>query len=192
MSVNRGGSNWWTDTSPAYNSPGGATYGGGGGYGAIGVTGFRNELDARRSMAGPESQYPDGYLGTIIDRQQDKLLAKVQERLTDRSYQRGVHVGSKIGERQYFWNADMDPDMGLMREASTAQMDADGKIWVQKFAPTLDPVERLAHMGKTAGLSAPEQMQVARKFGVDPAKNPVVNPDPGRREAMQRFLPRYV
>lgn len=184
------GSNWWQNTSPANNSPGGTTVGGGG-YG-VGQISYRNELDARRVMAGQDSQYPDGYLGTIIDRQQDKLLGKVQERLTDRSYQRGVHLGSKIGQRQYLWDSVMNPDMGMQREAASAEMDQDGKIWVKRFAPTMDPVERLAHMGKTAGMSAPEMDNVARRYGVDPAKNPVVNPDPSKRAAMKDFLPRYV
>ena len=48
----------------------------------------------------PGAAYPDGYLGTITDRQQDKLLGAVQSRLTDRSYQRGVHKAREAGHRQ--------------------------------------------------------------------------------------------
>lgn len=142
-------------------------------------------------MAGQESAYPDGYLGTIIDRHEDKLLEKVQQRLTDRSYQRGVHLGSKIGQQQYVWDAAVNPEAGIMRQAATATVDQDGKILVARFAPSLDPVERLAHMGKTAGMSAAQMDAVARQFGVDPGKNPVVNSDPDRRARMQKMLPRY-
>jgi hypothetical protein len=182
------GQNWYVNNQPGPASPGGTTVGGGG-YGA-GAVQYRNDLDARRSMAGRESQYPDGYLGTITDRHQDKLLGKVQEKLSERSYQRGVHVGSKIGREQYSWNAVMNPDLGLQLE-SRAVVDQDGKFIVQRFAPTLDPVERLAHMGKTAGLSAPQLDAVARQYGVDPGKNPVVNPDPMARSRYQKMLPRY-
>lgn len=181
--------NWWTNTSPASNSPGGTTVGGGG-YGAASIS-YRGELDARRSVAGQDSQYPDGYLGTIINRREDRLLGKIQERLNDRSYQRGVHVGSKIGQGQYLWDAQVNPDAGIARQAATAVVDPDGKILTARFAPGLDPVERLAHMGKTAGMSAPEMDAVARQYGVDPGKNPVVNTDPDRRARMQKMLPRY-
>ncbi len=183
--------NWWVNTSPANISPGGATVGGGG-YGVDGVT-YRSELDARRVMAGRDSQYPDGYLGTITDRQQDKLLAKVQEKLSERSYQRGVHVGSKVGMDSYFWNQILNPDMGLARQARAVVDTSTGAVRYEamRFAPTLDPVERLAHMGKTAAMSAPELDAVARKYGVDPAKNLVVNPDPMARDRYQKMLPRY-
>jgi hypothetical protein len=115
-------------------------------------------------MAGQESQYPDGYLGTIVDRQQDKLLAKVQSRLGDRNYQRGVHVGSKIGQGQYMWSPEFNPEIGLERQARAVQ---DGNVIVTaRFAPAGDPTERLAHLGKTAGMSSPEAMGLARQYGV--------------------------
>lgn len=129
-------------------------------------------------MAGQESQWPDGYLGTIVDRQQDKLLAKVQERLNDRSYQRGVHVGAKIGQGQYHWSPGFNPDSGLARQAQAVQ---DGNVIVtSRFAPTGDPVEVLAHLGKTSGMAAPETMALARKYGLD------VGP---ARTQLQQFLP---
>lgn len=181
--------NWYVNTQPGPSSPGGTTVGGGG-YGAGGIS-YRNELDARRSMAGQESQYPDGYLGTITNRREDRLLSAVQDRLTDRSYQRGVHLGSKIGQRQYMWTPDVNPDVGLQRQAATAVVDPEGKILTERFAPSLNPVELLAHMGKTAGMSAAQMDQVARQFGVDPGKNPVVNPDPTARARMQKFLPPF-
>lgn len=164
------GNSWWVNSQPGPTFPGGATTGGGG-YGTDAVS-YRNPLDARRSMAGQESAYPDGYLGTIVDRQQDKLLAKVQERLNERSYQRGVHVGSKVGQGQYYWSRQFNPESGLERQAHAAQV---GNVMVTaKFAPALDPAERLAHMGK-AGITSPEVMGMARQYGVDvrPGPNPM-------------------
>lgn len=158
------GSNWWLNTQPGPAAPGGTTVGGGG-YGTNGIS-YRSPLDARRSMAGQESQWPDGYLGTITDRQQDKVLAKVQEKLTERSYQRGVHVGSKVGQDQYYWTPTVNPDCGLQRQA--AAVLEGNVILTARFAPSGDPAERLAHMGKTAGLTPPEAMNLARQYGVDP------------------------
>jgi hypothetical protein len=179
------GNNWQVLTQPGPAFPGGTTVGGG-------AIPFRDSLDARRSMSGrtPEAEYPDGYLGTITDRHQDKVLGKVKERLTDRSYQRGVHVGSTVGQRAYFWGNGTSPQAGLLREAQFTQ--GPYTMDVPRYAPSGNPVEKLAHMGKTAGLTPPEQMEIARKYGVNPAINPVVNPDPTRRARMQKMLPGYV
>ena len=179
--------NWWTDSSPAFNSPGGTTYGGGG---SLDMASYHYELDARRSLATSDAQYPDGYLGTITDRRQDRLLQTLQRRLTARSYQRGVHVGSKIGHDQYFWPKDFDPDSGIERQAATAIMDGY-TIDVQRFAPTGNPVELLAHEGKTAGMSPPGAEAIYRRYGVDPSVNQVVLQDPDRKARMQKMLPNY-
>jgi hypothetical protein len=154
--------NWWVTSSPI-SVPGGTTTGGGG-YGTDAIS-YRDQLDARRSMAGQESAYPDGYLGTITNRQQDKLLAAVKNRLNERSYQRGVHVGGRIGQDQYLWSPGFNPEIGLARQAGAVQ---DGNVIVTaRFAPALDPTERLAHMGKAA-ITSPELMGLARQTGVDP------------------------
>lgn len=159
-------SNWWVNSQPGPAAPGGTTTGGGG-YGTDAVS-YRDQLDARRSMAGQESQYPDGFLGTITNRQQDKLLGAVKNRLNERSYQRGVHVGSRIGQGQYLWSAEFNPEIGLAREAAAVQ---NGNVLlVPRFAPTLDPTERLAHMGKAA-ITSPELMGLARQTGVDPGSS---------------------
>src|SRR5437763_11635062 len=75
---------------------------GGGGHQAIG---YRSGLDARRSAGGadrvPSAEYPDGYLGTITARRDDRLLKNVQSRLTERSYQRGVHKGERVDPQDY-------------------------------------------------------------------------------------------
>lgn len=181
-------SNWQQLTAPGATFPGSPGVAGGG-YGS-GIA-FRDTLDAKRSMMGrtPEAEYPDGYLGTITNRQQDKVLGKIQERLNDRSYQRGVHVGSKIGRDQYYWTAAVNPDLGLRREL--AGVRGPHTIDVPRYAPAGNPVERLAHMGKTAGLTPPEQMEIARKYGVNPGVTVAVA-DPARRARLRKWLPGYV
>jgi len=183
-------SNWWIDTQPGPAFPGGATTGGGGSAGAIQ---YRTPLDQARAAQGriPSAEYPDGYLGTITDRHQDKLLQNLQSRLTDRSYQRGVHLGSKIGKEQYFWPAAGDVRPGMRLELEVSLVKSGYTYDMPRFAPTGNPVERLAHLGKTAGLSPPEQMKVAKQMGVSFAKNPVVIMDPTRAARMTKMLPSY-
>lgn len=184
-------SNWWVPSQPANNMPGQATYGGGGSLNA-GAVQYRSPLDAQRAAKGsiPEAEYPDGYLGTITDRHEDRLLEAVQERLTERSYQRGVHKGEKISRTDYFWDTSVVDPMGRLRAQAKAAKTGY-TMSVPRYAPKGNPVERLAHMGKTAGLSAPEQQNVYRQYGVSMARNPIVINDPGRQERMQRMLPRY-
>jgi hypothetical protein len=82
---------------------------------------FRDELDAFRSMwrRTPEGQYPDGYLGTITARRDDKLLRTLRSRETQRSYQRGVHKGERIDPGDYIWPEQFNLESGLKREATT-------------------------------------------------------------------------
>jgi hypothetical protein len=184
------GPNWQLITQPGATFPGGAGVAGGGGY--TGAVQFHDPLDRKRSMQGrtPEAEYPDGYLGTIIDRQQDKLLAKVQERLTDRSYQRGVHVGSKVGRSAYFWTDDVNPEAGLIRQSHVVMnkytMDTE------RYAPRGNPVERLHSSMHDAMLSPAEEAEMYRKYKVNQGLNPVVMPSPGRRALLQKMLPGYV
>lgn len=184
---------WWVPTQPGPAFPGGATTGGGGTVKTSGTIQYRTPLDASRAANKlPQAEYPDGYLGTIIDRQQDKLLDAVQNRLTERSYQRGVHKGEKIARSDYFWDTSVvDPDGGIKREARTAVRTGD-TISVRRWAPKGNPVERLAHMGKLGGLTAPEQHQLYKQYGVSIAKNPVVIQDPTRTARMQKMTPPWV
>ena len=170
MQASPGGSpsNWWVRNDGLMPQGSAPALGGGGSiglpsYDTGGSVPYRNILDANRSAQGPIAggSYPDGYLGNIIDRHADKLLSKVQERLTDRSYQRGTHVGSKVSPKDYFWNRDdpvtpdIDPMAGIRRQANVRQ---EGNLKItRRFGPVGNPVERLAHFGKTAGMSTPEQ-----------------------------------
>lgn len=85
------------------------------------VMSFRDPLDARRAMQGqvPTAQYPDGYLGTIQSRREDRLLDSLKNRQNQRSYQRGVHKGEKVDPGDYMWPAEFGPMTGLERQART-------------------------------------------------------------------------
>jgi hypothetical protein len=194
----RGGntSNWWVPSQPASNTPGSISYGGGGGFSGSGyrsdVIQYRSNLDAARAGHGQIGQaaYPDGYLGTLSqDRRQDKLLDAVINKLTDRSYQRGVHKGEKIDYGDYFWPDGFKPDAGLSREARTA-VRGRNTIAVERYAPKGNPVERLAHLGKLGGLSAPEQENLYKQYGVSMAKNPIVINNPNNKPYIDKMRPR--
>lgn len=145
--------NW--SYNPPVGQQGSATVGGNGG---LPLAGFRSILDARISMAAgrtPEAQYPDGYLGSVIDRRGDKLLQTVRNNA--RSYTRGVHKGSKISPTDYFWPDDFNP-MTVM-EARMA-----GQRWT---APG-SPIERLTHYGKTMSMAEANQLKQELNIPIDP------------------------
>lgn len=124
-------------TSYAYNNPFGmnsaAPVQGGGGGGGDSTMGslrrmapgevpepfFRDDMDFQRAMYRrvPSAEYPDGYLGTMRFRRDDRLMANIQGRLNQRQYQRGVHKGERIDPGDYFWQPDFNPRSGLEREA---------------------------------------------------------------------------
>lgn len=179
--------NWYVPSQPYNGQPGQATYGGGG---SADVLQARTPLDAKRMASGLGfASYPDGYLGNITDRREDKLLEAVQEQLNKKSYQRGVHKGEKIAHTDYFWPANSDPMRRIRAESRYIQ--GENTMSVPRFAPTGNPVERLAHMGKTAGMSSSETTALYRQYGVSQAKNPVVISDPSAKARMQRMLPSY-
>lgn len=81
----------------------------------------RSDLDFARLGIGraPEAEYPDGYLGTIRSRRDDRgrptdtVLDSLKGRQTQRGYQRGVHKGERIDPAQYMWPSEMRPDRRL-------------------------------------------------------------------------------
>lgn len=189
------GNNWWVDAGSYNGMPGGTAVGGGG---DTSVVMPRDPLDAKRMANGlaPGASYPDGYLGTITDRREDRLLGAVQSRLTDRSYQRGVHKGEKLGTDSYYWTADCNPQMGLQRQSMARPADQEGAtvLMTQRHTPVGNPVENLTALGNSAALSPEQQMQVSKQFGVDPAQNPLpmatTDPDRYTRMMQTNMLPR--
>lgn len=88
-------------------------------YGGSMVVGPRDRLDSLRMGGGklPEAEYPDGYLGTIRSRREDRLLNAMKTKLGDRNYQRGVHKGIRIEPQDYFWPEELPADRGIQLQA---------------------------------------------------------------------------
>jgi hypothetical protein len=120
----------WAETN--FLSP----YGNQGQGGGVPEPWWRDQLDFRRSMfrQTPEAQYPDGYIGTIRTRRDDRLLDSLKNRVTQRSYQRGVHKGERIDPGDYLWPAAFQPDRGLKLEAA-GQRQAPVGIIVDRPTP---------------------------------------------------------
>lgn len=149
--------------------------------GAGGLYGYNNQggagtpvahdtMDALRIGVGrvPSAEYPDGYLGTIRSRRDDRLLDSVKSRVNQKAYQRGVHKGERIEPSMYFWPQEFTPDMGLMRQMR-AQVDSSSGATVYRaarFAPQthLTPAPHLVNDGKSNLVSdAPGQIDVRRQ-----------------------------
>lgn len=124
-----------------------------GGYG--GSVAARGDLDAIRIGTGriPSAEYPDGYLGTIRSRRDDRILDSVKSRLNQKAYQRGVHKGERIEPSQYFWPESFNDNMGLQRQARAKQVNINGAVvWqAQNFSPlsNLVPAPHLVNDGKS-------------------------------------------
>ena len=168
----------WQHLSPmGVPQPGAPIHGGGGGRT---VSGYRDILDARRSAAAPRTpnaEYPDGYLGEVRSRREDRLLNAVQSRLTARNYQRGVHKGEKIGSDDYFWPPEFNPMSGL-------EAQARGEKWGPVGST---PAEQINHLGKNHLMSPSEMGKVAAQYNV----HEILPVDPIRQEKMKRLLPTW-
>lgn len=171
-------SNDWQLLSPnGAPQPGAPVYGGGGRT----LSGYRDVLDARRSASTPRTpnaEYPDGYLGNINTRREDRLLKAVQSRLTQRNYQRGVHKGEKVEGSDYIWPTEFHP-----MSAIEAQMGG-GPRWGPVGSL---PVEQINHLGKNH-MIPPEQMsKVAAQYNV----REVPQATGVRQQKMARLLPNW-
>jgi hypothetical protein len=114
---------FWQNKQPWLATNFGGPNGAGGGFGTPADTGAitqgRDVLDNIRmhpnSSRNGAAEYPDGYLGTITGQRQDRLNSGVVGRLSDRSYQRGIHKGTKMDPQQYFWPEEYSSDRGINR-----------------------------------------------------------------------------
>ena len=150
------------------------------GAGGRTLAGYRDLLDARRSAASPrvpDAEYPDGYLGNVNSRREDRLLNAVQTRITSRNYQRGVHKGEKIGDSDYFWPPEFGPMSGLEAQARGQKWTAVGST----------PAEQINHMGKGHMLSPEELGKAAAQYNV----HEVREMDPIRLEKIRSQLPTW-
>lgn len=170
----------YNTTNIGAGQQGSTAYGGGGGMNGseVKLAGFRNILDARRAMPEyaktPGAQYPDGYLGSIVDRRSDKMMQAVRNNV--RSYTRGVHKGSRIERQDYFWTKDFNMETGL-------QFQAQGKKWTASGSPT----ERLVYSDGFMSQAEEAQLREELNLPVDPQMRGSL--DPNVKTAMRKNLP---
>jgi hypothetical protein len=143
----------YNSLSPHQNwqSLGGNGFHGYNNQGGQGVPIARGELDSLRIGTGrvPSAEYPDGYLGTIRSRRDDRLLDSLKSRVGDKKYQRGVHKGEKIGVDHYYWSMDFSDQTGIKRQMKAKY---DGRVFVaERYAPDpiLAPAPHLVNDGKS-------------------------------------------
>jgi hypothetical protein len=99
---------------------------------------FHDPLDAMRSMhkRTPSAEYPDGYLGTVQSRRQDRLRQGVLQRQDNKPYSRGVHKGERLEGQDYFWPDDMQPTDGLVAQMEGRRYVPPGVLMEAGFKPT--------------------------------------------------------
>jgi hypothetical protein len=141
-------SNWQTPSSSAQS-------------GTVSGTGptpvFRSAKDQRISAfgVGPDTQYPDGYLGTMSsNRRQDKLTKAI--RGNQRSYSRGVHKGERINAGDYIWPKEFNLLTGI-------KLESEGK----KFSPPGAEPVRLTNDGKAGPRGIPRGLERPDKQVID-------------------------
>lgn len=127
--------------------------------GGQGIPVARGELDAIRIGTGrvPSAEYPDGYLGTIRSRRDDRILDSIKSRIGQKSYQRGVHKGERIEPSAYHWSPEFNDMSGISRQMKAKQVLVNGVfIWqIPKSAPLahLVPAPHLVNDGKANTVS---------------------------------------
>lgn len=143
--------------SPQQNwqSLGGQGFYGYNNMGGQGVPVARGELDAVRIGTGrvPSAEYPDGYLGTIRSRRDDRLLDSIKSRVGQKSYQRGVHKGERIEPSMYYWPSEFNDQSGLKRQSKAKLVNENGvRLYrIPRSAPLahLVPAPHLVNDGKS-------------------------------------------
>ena len=121
--------------------------------GGAGTPVARDEMDASRIGVGriPSAEYPDGYLGTIRSRRDDRLLDSIKSRVNQKQYQRGVHKGERIDPASYMWPENLEPDRRL-KPGLYKEVENDGSLvmMAKRNAPkmALAPAPHLVNDGK--------------------------------------------
>jgi len=138
--------------------------------GGVGTPVARDTLDQSRIGVGriPSAEYPDGYLGTIRSRRDDRLLDSIKNRVNQKSYQRGVHKGERIEASMYFWPDAVNMDSGLQRQMKAALVNVNGGMVykVPRAAPQtqLAPAPHLVNDGKAnTQADAPTEINARRQ-----------------------------
>lgn len=135
-----------------WQSLGGNGFQGYNNQGGQGTPVARGDLDSIRIGTGrvPSAEYPDGYLGTIRSRRDDRLLDSIKNRVGQKSYQRGVHKGERIEPSAYFWPSEFNDQQGIQRQMK-AKFDPEAGVYrIPRAAPDmrLTPAPHLVNDGK--------------------------------------------
>jgi hypothetical protein len=138
------------------------------GGGGTPVTG-RSEMDFARMGVGktPNAEYPDGYLGTIRSRRDDRgngtdtVLDSLKNRQNQRAYQRGVHKGERIDPGQYYWPEGLGPDRSLLNRPKIIDNNGALNMMMPRYAPesVLAPPPSLVNDGK-ANIKGNDPVQI--------------------------------
>lgn len=146
-------------------------------YGGGGTAVARSELDQLRIGVGrePSAEYPDGYLGTIRTRRDDRgrqsqsegMLDSMKTRVGQRSYQRGVHRGERIDPSDYYYPEGFAPDRGIKRQMRGQQFG--NVIMTKRYseAAKLAPAPHLTNDGKAGPNVRSDSPMVINKRRVD-------------------------
>ena len=141
----------------------------------------RSQMDFLRLGVGraPQAEYPDGYLGSIRSRRDDKgkpyavsdvVLDSLKNRQNQRAYQRGVHKGERIDPASYMWPEGMEPDRRLKKQLFKPVVEEDTLVFMGKRnAPQQDlaPAPHLVNDGKadvSANVPAEFNPRTAQRF----------------------------
>ena len=128
-------------------------------YGGGGVPVARSEMDNLRMGVGrePSAEYPNGYLGTIRSRRDDrgrssstsdKVLDGVKNRVGQRSYQRGVHRGERIDPSDYYYPSGLEADRGIKRQMKSVMVNGVRMAPRNTEVAKLVPAPHLVNDGK--------------------------------------------
>jgi hypothetical protein len=147
----------FNNMSPSQNwqSIGGQGFNGYNNQGGAGTPVARSDLDAIRIGTGrvPSAEYPDGYLGTIRSRRDDRILDSVKNRVNQKAYQRGVHKGERIEPSSYFWAPEFGAEDGLRRQMKAVYTNINGAMQYMTPRAGLDirltPAPHLVNDGKS-------------------------------------------
>lgn len=160
-----------TGMSPSQNwqSLGGNGFNGYSNQGGFGGPVARGELDGIRMGIGrvPHAEYPDGYLGTIRSRRDDRLLDSIKSRVGQKQYQRGVHKGERIDASSYFWSPSFSDQSGIQRQSRAKMVTINGvnMYMLPRSAPRIDlvPAPHLVNDGKANTVAdSPAEFNVQR------------------------------
>lgn len=125
----------------------------------------------------PEATYPDGYLGTINTRRQDRLLDGLKQRTSAKPYTRGIHKGEQRDPSDYLWPREFHLFSALESQSKG-----------ERFVPAglgMDIDSRLVNGGKNPdewrrGESNPDRAAHLRKLAPAWSGPGMAVPYPGR------------